>query len=236
MHPELPKLLDLQAKDAAIADVDAQLASLDAEVATLDREHQRAADALAAARRAAAEGTRRREELEAKIESYRTLQERRRQRLEAVRSPKEASTLMAEMDLARSVLVKEESEWVRSADQVTALETKAAEEERQLAQVEGEQSEARTALAGRREGLAGERARLVGEREAAAAQLEKALRVRYDRLRRARATAAVVVPLSGDACGACFTAVPRNRRAQIRAGIVLDGCEACGVILYSDNG
>jgi hypothetical protein len=56
--------------------------------------------------------------------------------------------------------------------------------------------------------------------------------MRYDRLRRARA-ASVVVPLSGDACGACFTAVPRNRRSQIRAGVLLEGCEACGVILYS---
>jgi predicted nucleic acid-binding Zn-ribbon protein len=56
--------------------------------------------------------------------------------------------------------------------------------------------------------------------------------MRYDRLRRARAQS-VVVPLSGDACGACFTAVPRNRRSQIRAGMLLEGCEACGVILYS---
>jgi predicted nucleic acid-binding Zn-ribbon protein len=43
----------------------------------------------------------------------------------------------------------------------------------------------------------------------------------------------VVVPLRGDACGACFTAVPRNRRSQIRSGALLDGCEACGVILYA---
>jgi mono/diheme cytochrome c family protein len=33
-------------------------------------------------------------------------------------------------------------------------------------------------------------------------------------------------------CGACHTAVPLNRRSQIRSGTVVDGCEACGAILY----
>jgi predicted nucleic acid-binding Zn-ribbon protein len=235
MHPDLPKLLDLQAKDAAIADIDAKIAAVDGEVATLDQSRQRAAEAVAAAHRAAAEGDRRREELETKIESYRTLQERRRQRLETVRVPKEASALMAEMDLGRSVLAKEESEWVRSADQVTALQVKAAEEERQLAQVEAAQTVERMSLAERRGTLDEEREQLVRRREDAATQLDKTLRVRYDRLRRARASVAVVVPLSGDSCGACFTAVPRNRRSQIRAGVILEGCEACGVILYADG-
>jgi len=73
---------------------------------------------------------------------------------------------------------------------------------------------------------------LVQEREAAATLLDRGLRIRYDRLRRARATP-VVVALNGDACGACFTAIPRNRRSQIRAGAIIEGCEACGVILYA---
>jgi predicted nucleic acid-binding Zn-ribbon protein len=133
------------------------------------------------------------------------------------------------------VLAKEESEWLRSADHVQQLEAKVAEETRQLAQTEAAQAAQRASLAERRGALVGQRDQLLRNREDAAAKLERALRVRYDRLRRARATAAVVVPLRGDACGACFTAVPRNRRSQIRAGAVLDGCEACGVILYADG-
>jgi uncharacterized protein len=235
MHPDLPKLLDLQAKDSAIAALDADLAALDGELSTLDQRRQRAADGVANAQRAVDESVRRRAELERRIEGYRTLQERRKQRLETVRVPKEAAALMAEMDLARSVLAKEESEWVRSADQVEQLEAKVAEETRQLAQAEAAQAAQRASLAERRGALVGQRDQLLRNREDAAAKLERALRVRYDRLRRARATAAVVVPLRGDACGACFTAVPRNRRSQIRAGAVLDGCEACGVILYADG-
>lgn len=232
MHPDLIKLLDLQAKDAAIAEVDAQVAEVDGEVATLDRDLERARGAREAAQRAATDGTRRRDELETKIESYRQLQERRRQRLEFVRNPKEASTLMAEMDLARSVLAKEESDWVRSADAVEALQAKVLEEQGKMDGVEAAQAPQRDTLAARRATLVERREGLVRDREESAGRLDRTLRVRYDRLRRARTTP-VVVPLNGDACGACFTAIPRNRRSQIRSGAVLEGCEACGVILYA---
>jgi len=232
MHPDLSKLLDLQAKDSAIAEVDARIAGVDADLAELDQELARARGIRDTAQRVADDGARRRDELETKIESYRQLQERRRQRLEFVRNSKDASTLMAEMDLARSVLAKEESDWVRSADSVEALQAKVEEEQRKMEGLEAEQVPRRASLTSERAGLVSDREALVQDREAAATLLDRGLRIRYDRLRRARATP-VVVALNGDACGACFTAIPRNRRSQIRAGAIIEGCEACGVILYA---
>ncbi len=231
MHADLVKLLDLQSKDAAIDDVDRRLREVDREFAVLDQALQRNRDGLDAARRAAADGVRRRDELEAKVESYRVLQDRRVQRLETVRNPKEASTLMAELDLARSVMAKEESEWVRIAESVTALERKVSDEETKVEAADLEQAPERARLEERRKALEAEREAAVREREASADQIEKPLRTRYDRLRRSRARD-VVVPLVGGTCGACHTAVPLNRRSQIRSGAILDGCEGCGAILY----
>jgi predicted nucleic acid-binding Zn-ribbon protein len=231
MHTDLVKLLELQAKDAALSALDQQIDQLIREGAVLDQSLQRAHDALDVARRALADGARRRDELETKIESYRTLQERRRQRLEHVRNPKEASTLMAELDLARSVLAKEEGEWVRSADAVTQLELKVKDEERNIAGLEASQAPDRARLAERSAGLEQERDTMRRDRETAASGVDKPLRNRYDRLRRTRSND-VVVPLLNGACGACHTSVPLNRRTQIRAGVVLEGCEACGAILY----
>ena len=37
----------------------------------------------------------------------------------------------------------------------------------------------------------------------------------------------------GDACGHCFTAVPTQRRVLIQRGASIEGCEACGVLLYA---
>jgi predicted nucleic acid-binding Zn-ribbon protein len=231
MHADLMKLLDLQAKDALVAESDRRLAAVGEETAVLDQVLQGARDNVEAARRALAEGQRRRDELEAKIESYRTLQERRQQRLEHVRNPKEASTLMAELDLARSVMAKEEGEWVRSADAVIQLELRLQGEELNLKAVEAAQAGERASVAERRAALQAERDAVLRQRDASAALIDKPLRSRYDRLRRTRSTD-VIVPLIGGACGGCHTTVPLNRRSQIRSGAVLDGCEACGAILY----
>lgn len=231
MHPDLVRLLDLQGKDGMVAEIEREMAGVDRELGVLDEALARARERLESARRAAADGARRRDELEAKLESYRVIQERRRLRLEHVRNPKEASTLMAELDLARSVLAKEENDWVRSADAVTELEAQAGEEERALAAFEEGQAPDRSRLEARRSDLGDRRERALAEREESAGRMDRQLRNRYERLRRSRA-AEVVVPLVGGACGACHTSVPLNRRSQIRTGTVLDGCEACGAILY----
>jgi predicted nucleic acid-binding Zn-ribbon protein len=235
MHADLVKLLDLQSKDTAVAEAEKRLRALDGESTALDQAIQRARDALDAARRAAADGARRRDELEARVESFRTLQNRRVQRLETVRNPKEASTLMAELELARSVIAKEETDWVRNAEAVTALERKVGEEENKVAAAELEQAPERARLAERRHMLETERDAAVLAREASADQIDKPLRTRYDRLRRSR-DRDVVVPLVGGTCGACHTSIPLNRRSQIRSGAILDGCEGCGAILYPPDG
>lgn len=235
MHADLVKLLALQSKDTAVADIERRLKELDAEVGVLDRAIQRARDALDSARRAAADGVRRRDELEAKVESYRVLQDRRVQRLETVRNPKEASTLMAELELARSVMAKEENDWVRSAEAVTGLEARVSEEEARVAAADLEQAPERARLAERRRALEEEREAAAREREASAEQIDKPLRTRYNRLRQSRARE-VVVPLVGGHCSACHTSVPLNRRSQIRSGAIVDGCEGCGAILYPPDG
>lgn len=231
MRADLKALLDLQAKDTALNQAESRLATLDEETRQLDQHLQQVRDSLDIARRALADGQRRRDELEAKIESYRTLQERRRHRLDQVKNPKEASAVMAELDLARSVMAKEETEWVRSADAVVQLELKVQNEEQHLNALESSQSAERARVAERRAVLESERNAAREQRDATAAHVDKPLRIRYDRLRRTR-NSDVVVPLMGGACGGCHTAVPLNRRSQIRSGAVLDGCEACGAILY----
>jgi predicted nucleic acid-binding Zn-ribbon protein len=231
MHADLVKLLELQAKDAVLSGAEQRLDDLNRDAAALDESLLRAQASLEAAQKALAEGRRRRDEMEAKIESYRLLQDRRKQRLDQVKNSKEASAVMAELDLARSVMAKEESDWVRTADGVVQLEIRVQSEETNLQTLETSQAEDRALLEQRRAALEAERAAALREREASAATIDRPLRTRYDRLRRSRSTD-VVVPLVGGACGGCHTAVPLNRRSQIKAGSVIDGCEACGAILY----
>ena len=232
MHPDLESLLALQEKDVAVASCDARLKSLEPETRALDEQIAAAERVVEQARAGIQAAIDRRGGLEGKIQSYRTMQEQRRQRLEWVRGAKEASTLMAELDLARTVLAKEEAEFMRSGDAVGEAERKTAEAENALDKVREAQAVQREALAGKRQEIVAERETMVIAREAAAKAVNPALLARYDRIRRGKAPLAVY-RLHGSSCGNCFTAVPTQRKALIQRGATIETCEACGVLLYA---
>lgn len=231
MHPDLVKLLALQEKDLALKEVEDQLAALREEVAVLDQAVTTGEEALAAAQRAVADAVSRRTETEEKIETYRTQQSRRKQRLEITRPGKVAASIMAELELARSVLTQEESEWVRMDETVRGLDEQVAQVSAELEELKTGQEPERAELLTRESSFLEGQESATKDREAGADKLEKPLRIKYDRLYQSRATT-VVVAMSGPACGACFTTVPLHRRTQIKNGSVLGGCEVCGVILY----
>jgi predicted nucleic acid-binding Zn-ribbon protein len=222
----------LQDKDIALLNCDARLKALEPEIRTLDEQVAAAERVVAQARAGIRTALERRDGLEGKIASYRTMQEQRRQRLEWVRGAKEASTLMAELDLARSVLAKEEAEFMRSGDAVGEAERKTAEAENALQNVRDAQAAQREVLAGKRQEIANDRERAARAREEATRAVNPALLARYDRIRRGKAPLAVY-PLHGSSCGNCFTAVPTQRKALIQRGATIEGCEACGVLLYA---
>lgn len=231
MDPDLVALLALQEKDRVVTAIEGELKALEPQIAALDDELARAENELGNARKSVDEAGGRRSELEGKIEGYRLMQERRRQRLEWVKGAKEAATLMAELDLARSVLAKEEAEWIRSADKVQEAEKKVSDVEKLV-------EEARAAQGPQREQIAAVQAecheRLAvakAEREKAAKLVKKPLLSRYDRIRRGNTPLALYM-LVGQACGHCYTAMPIHRRQEIQNGQGVTNCEACGVLIY----
>jgi len=232
VHQDLESLLTLQEKDMAVMAADQALAQLQPELLVLDEGLAASERSLEQARRGVQDALRRRDELEGNIASYRDKQEQRRQRLEWVKGAKEASTLMAELDLARSVLAKEEAEFMRSGDAVAEAERKAAEAELAFEEVKASQAAAREALAGKREAILAEREDAVQARDEAAGAVAAAFLSRYERIRRGKAPLALYA-LHGDACGHCFTAVPTQRRSLIQRGLSIEACEACGVLLYA---
>ena len=119
MHPDLERLLDLQKRDLALAEVDARLKALLDEVASLDGELARSRAEGDEARKALAIGIKQREELEAKVEGLRVLQERRRSRMDLAKTTREVQALTSELELARTVLTREEAEWFRILEMTT---------------------------------------------------------------------------------------------------------------------
>ena len=210
MHPDLPKLLEVQARDRHLAGLTAQMREIDAELATLDAAVERVRADINSVTRMADDAARRRDELERKIEAGRQHQERRRERLEFVRNPKEAASLMGDIELAKSILSQEESDWVRMSEDATDRAAAVRSTHERLAGVELEQTAVREELASRRGALQAELAAARVERESVAGQLDKTLRLRYDRLRGSRKTE-VLVPAMKSTCTACYTSIPSSR-------------------------
>lgn len=232
MLAELSTLLLLQEKDRVIDEIREELAAFEPELGQLDAEAAAATARLEAAQLGITDAETRRAQLEEKIESFRQMQERRRQRLEWVRGAKEAATLMAELDLGRSVLAREEAEWMRSADRIQEAGTGAAEAERNLEELKAAQAPRREEIAARQAECGDRLAVAQAARGAVAKQLTKPTLVQYERIRRGRAPRALY-PVHSDACGHCLTAVPMHRRQELRTGQKVVMCEACGVMIYN---
>jgi predicted nucleic acid-binding Zn-ribbon protein len=234
VHPDLQTLLVLQDKDKAVASVQKMLEALLPEEAALDAELGAQAKLLEDAVQAVSGALARRAELEQRIAGYKQLQERRRQQLDFVRGAKEASTLMAEIDLARGVLVKEEAEYLRSGDAIVEAEKRVKDVTKAHDAVVTQLEEARAGLAAKRAETQAQLDAALAERAAAAKGVKPALLARYERIRRGRAPAAVFA-LRQDACGQCNTAVPLQRRMLILQGQTIESCEVCGVLLYAEG-
>jgi len=234
VREDLKSLLALQERDQVVAAVRKELDGLRPEEAALDVELEGRILALAAAERGVAAAAAGRVELESRIAGYKQMQERRRQQLEYVRGVKEAATLMAEIDMARGVLVKEEAELLRGADRVVEAEQKLKDEVRAHGALVEHQTEARAVLAARRGEIEGRMAQATKARAAAAKSVRAPMLTRYERIRRGR-TPVVLFPLRQDACAHCNTAVPLQRRQFILQGQSIEACEGCGVLLYVEE-
>ena len=234
MQSDLKRLLVLQEADRAVMGVEEELSSLEPELAGLDAAVEGLDAEVERLRASLEEATGKRSELENHIETYRVMQERRRQKLEWVRGAKEASALMAEIDLARGVLAKEEAEWIRSADEVQQIEAVAAEAEQRAAAEREGQSPRRAEITKAQSECRQRLEDALASRHRAAEEIKgtkRTLLAMYDRIRSGRAPFAMY-ELHSDACGHCYTSVPMHLRQQIQRGEAFATCEACGVLIY----
>ena len=221
MRVDLQAMLVLQEKDRAIAAIEKKLNALRPEIEALDADLAEVEEQLEVARNAAATADKRRADLEVRIESYRVMQERRRQRLEWVRGAKEASAIMAELDMARGVLAKEEADWMRSADNLQEAEDNVAEVAARVRDVEEAQKPRRAELASQSDAYQQELIAARSVREEAANGVDSKILQYYNRIHSGRAPN-VLYPLTGGACGHCHTSVPLHRRQQIVSGPVVE--------------
>ena len=151
--------------------------------------------------------------------------------MDAVKTMKQATAAVAQMEQARKIVAGEESDLLAINRRLEELRGVQAGQRNDLAGVEAEQESARAQVAADRESINAELREAREKRTQAAALVPEALRSKYDRIRRNKRVEAVFA-MSGMSCGNCDTAIPMQRRHVMNNTGAIDLCEGCGVLMY----
>jgi predicted nucleic acid-binding Zn-ribbon protein len=157
------------------------------------------------------------------------------QRLERVRNPREEAAAKVEIDLIRRAVDADEDDALDLMEQVKRTELKLDELEKKLAKLRAETEPQKAELQRKRDEAQEQLAILEDQRQNKIIRLKGDAARLYERIRagKTRVTLARLTP--DGACGHCFSLIPMQEQRQIRRREALHRCEACGVILYTDD-
>src|SRR5688572_28116437 len=99
MHPDVQALLDLQADDIAITELEGRLRAVEPRLRELDTRRLAAAAGIAQSHGAIEREEKRRAELHQRLSAHKELQERNIAQLDNVRKMKEATAAMAQVEV-----------------------------------------------------------------------------------------------------------------------------------------
>jgi predicted nucleic acid-binding Zn-ribbon protein len=229
------ELITLQEIDTEILKIRTELAELEQEIAGLGaavEEREERAQGLRAKLEEAEERVRR---FQRSVQAGRATLKRLETRSSEVKNMQQHFAVRSETDTARRNLRMAED------DQLSAMQDVETASEA-LRGVEAELAEARETLATREAEVDAIRERLEADLESQSDEKktqegrldQSALRL-YRSVSGGRSASALAALTPDGCCGHCYTAVPKQRQANIRAGRGLAVCEGCGVILYADD-
>lgn len=227
-------LLSLQELDAAIAKLQEERRALQAELEEIDEraatwsageteQQSRIEETAADVRRA-----------ERKVKAGRETVERLKERQQRLRSQREADAAKIELDAALANLDEAETTLLEEMQAHDRARIRKEDMDREHGE-QREEAKSRVAeVEARLKEIDAELDRLGNRRGETADSIDQSVRSEYDRVRGGR-TDQALAPVVDGVCGHCFTAIPLQRQAEIRAGRKLVVCEGCGVILHADQ-
>jgi uncharacterized protein len=235
MDERYRSLLELQELDKQIVAAEArrvgfgpELAEIVAPVTTLEQEIEAARSQLSTLQGKAGRLERGAQEKRDRLKRY-------EERLERVRNAREEAAARTELSLVRRAAEADEDEALEVHDQVMRLHVKLDEMQKKLTTLKAQVEPRRREVEQKQQEIEHDLAVLRDRRANHALRLDPQAARLYERVRSGRSRT-VLAPLMPDgACGNCFGIVPVQERSEIKLGRELSRCEACGVILYTED-
>lgn len=231
MKADVAALLQVQADDLRAYGIEDRLATLTPRLAELERQKQRAVAALAEAHKQVEAEEKRQGDVQDRLRQHREHRDKSENLLGQVTTPREAAAAMAQIEQAKRFIADDEREIATIAQHLAELRKASVDREAALKEVEGVQQETRSTLDADRTTLQSQLDDLRAERTKKAENVSRPLLQKYDRIRQKRRSEAVF-PLRGQSCAHCDTAIPVQRRTNMKASGATELCEGCGVLLF----
>jgi predicted nucleic acid-binding Zn-ribbon protein len=231
MNPELKTLIDLQAVDSRIAGLEAESAKLPAAIASVHAAVAEAKKAVDTVKARLDEARKSQRAKEKDLEDNRVKRQKFEGQLYQVKTNKEYSAVLVEIDEVKQEKsrIEEEILTFMELQERLAVDLKEAEVRWKEREATGETEE--HALQERLRRVEADLGRVRAERGALAAPLSAVVLADYDKLLRHRgvAVAEVVKP---NFCGGCRVTITPQRLQDLRQQNALIHCESCGRYLY----
>lgn len=173
--------------------------------------------------------------LETGAQNKRERQHAYEQRIERTKSRMEEAAARAEIDLIRRATEADVAEARDVGQELTRAELRLGELEKQVEKVREEVAPKRDELQQESDAAESELATLRERRAGHVERIDRAALTLYERVR-GRKARRVLAPMTPEgACGNCFNMLPLQEQTEVRREDALRRCEACGVILYTQE-
>jgi predicted nucleic acid-binding Zn-ribbon protein len=232
VNPDIAALVDVQADDLAIHDLERGIDQLMPKVNALASEVAKAKAAVdQAAQLAEAEEKKKRDVLQ-RIDAHKQLQAKNEAVFSAATNQKEATAATAQLEQIRKIIADEDRELVGLTQRIVELRALVEDRQARQAELEQEREAAQESISGERAKLETELNTIRARRNERAGKVGKTLISMYDRIRSKKRVHALF-PLRGNSCSNCDTAIPMQRQSQLVQSGKTEVCEGCGVLLYA---
>lgn len=226
-------LLHLQQIDLEIRELDAELASMATDLTERRTAVEELERRVEATQGRLSEADQRFRKFQRAVQAGRATLKRLEARGLEVANMQQHLAVRHEADVARSNLRGAEEDALDTLQEVERLREELEGLEADLDELRGDYGRRREAMDTRTSELQDQLAIRRDQRHNREIRLDARVLQMYEKVRKGRSDSALA-PLTGDGvCGHCFTSVPIQKQADIRAGRSLAVCEGCGIILYA---
>ena len=236
MNPELNTLIDLQALDSRIAGLEAEAARLPKQIEAIQAslaEAKKTVDAF----KAKIDQTRK--DLRGKekdLEVHAVKRAKEEARLYEVKTNKEYSAVLLEIEEVKQVKAKTEEEILGLMEMQERLAVDVKEAEARLKTREDQAKQDENVVRGKLAKVETELNAVRADRSSRAKALSPSLLASYERIMKARGGTAVASVGAASICGGCRMSIRPQALMELRSATGLMTCESCGRYLYYADG